>query len=149
MIITERKEITVIEHNVIGVICNCCGKPVKQDKLNSVQQLNFSFGYDSLFDNNNPWIAEMCEICLIKFVKTFKIVPKNFMIDKSYISKYDNNHDLHQKAFEVWKETNEWDYDEEDPYNSFYDEDFLEYEEISDAVEDRKPLHTNPFKLVK
>ena len=146
MIITESVEITVVEHNVVGVICNCCGKPVKQDKLNSVQQLNFSFGYDSLFDNNNPWIAEMCEICLIKFIKTFKIVPKNFMIDKSYISKYDNNHDLHQKAFEVWKETNEWDYDE-DPYINFYEEDFLEYEEISDALEVRKPLHINVVKL--
>jgi len=147
MIITERKEITIIEHSVVGVICNCCGEPVEQEKINSIQQLNFSFGYDSLFDNNNPWKAEMCENCLIKFIKTFKIVPENFMIDKSYISKYDNNHDLHQKAFIVWKETNEWDYGEEDPYNNFYDEDFLEYEEVSDALEVRKPLHINVAKL--
>jgi len=147
MIITKNVEVTRTEQIVVGVICNCCGKPVEQDKLDSIQQLNFSFGYNSIFDNNNSWKAQMCEICLIKFVKTFMIVPENFMIDKSYISKYDNNHDLHQTAFEIWKETNEW--EDDDPYKSFYEEDFSDYEEISDAIEDRKPLHTNPFKLVK
>ena len=145
MIITESIEITRTEQVIVGVICNCCGKPVEQDKLDSIQQLNFSFGYNSIFDNNNSWKAQMCEICLINFIKTFKIVPENFMIDKSFISKYDNNHDLHQEAFELWKETNEW--KDEDPYMNFYEEDFLEYEEVSDALEVRKPLHINVVKL--
>jgi len=145
MIITENIEITRTEQVIVGVICNCCGKPVEQDKLDSIQQLNFSFSYNSIFDNNNSWKAQMCEICLINFIKTFKIVPENFMIDKSFISKYDNNHDLHQEAFELWKETNEW--KDEDPYMNFYEEDFLEYEEVSDALEVRKPLHINVVKL--
>ena len=145
MIITESVEITRTEQVIVGVICNCCGKPVEQDKLDSIQQLNFSFSYNSIFDNNNSWKAQMCEICLINFIKTFKIVPENFMIDKSFISKYDNNHDLHQEAFELWKETNEW--KDEDPYMNFYEEDFLEYEEVSDALEVRKPLHINVVKL--
>jgi len=58
------------------------------------------------------------------------------------------------------KATNVWNCDE-NPWKDFYSEDnsdqedesYEEYEEyneeVSDALEDRKPLHTNPFKLVK
>jgi len=33
MIITKSVEVTRTEQVIVGVICNCCGKPVEQDKL--------------------------------------------------------------------------------------------------------------------
>ena len=75
-----------------------------------------------------------------------------------FTSSFDLDHDLHQKLFVEWQETNIWNCDE-NPWQDYYSEgnsdqelesyeEYEEYnEEISDAIEVRKPLHINVARL--
>ena len=150
---TENIEIVTFVKKIISIKCNCCGKDVDPCG-NSVQEIKLDFGYYSRFDMQS-WNLDLCEECIIKIIKGFKIVPEKFMSDSSYISEFDSDHNLHQKLFEEWQQTDVWNYDD-NPYEDNLDQEFESYEEyeeyneeFSDAIEDRKPLHTNPFKLVK
>ena len=91
-------------------------------------------------------------------MKEFLVVPDNFMGEKAYVPAFISDHELHQSLFDEWKISGEWNYDD-NPWKNYYGdgsqqglesyEEYEEYnEEISDAIEDRKPLHTN-LRLVK
>jgi len=153
MRIFENVETIVVVSELKGVLCNKCGEVFSShdDKIQSVNTPLGEYG-DCKF--------EMCDKCILKMIKGFAIVPTNFKSNPNYTSSFDLDHTLHQKLFKQWQETNVWNCDE-NPWKDYYSSDNLnqdnesyeEYEEyneeISDALEDRKPLHTNPFKLVK
>jgi len=153
MIITESVEITRTEQIVVGKLCNKCGN-VFSSYAENIKTSNTDLGE---YGNCK---SEICDDCWIKFIKTFSIVPSGFKSNPQFTSSFDLDHDLHQKLFVEWQETNVWNCDE-NPWRDYYSEDNSiqefeeyeeyteEYEEFYDAVEDRKPLHTNPFKLVK
>ena len=150
MIITKRVEVTKTEQILVGKVCNKCGN-VFEPHDEQVKPFESQMGY------NVNWKCELCDMCILSIIKTFAIVPENFMSDSNFTSSFDLDHELHQRLFDVWKATNVWNCDENpwrDYYSEYNENQELELyeecnEEISDAIEDRKPLHTNPFKLVK
>lgn len=109
--------------------CNCCGKTVewkpKGDFMESkdglwdgqMQNFNFSWGYASSHDTET-WDFDLCEDCIIGLIKTFKVVPEGF---KLYEMRLDPTR--HQKVFDDWKETGEW---EEYKYHTY--EELVKYE---------------------
>jgi len=153
MIITKSMEITRTEQIVVGKLCNKCGN------VFSSHAENIKTSVTDLGEYGNCK-SEICDDCWIEFIRTFSIVPLGFKSNPQFTSSFDLDHDLHQKLFIEWQETNVWNCDE-NPWKDYYSEDNLnqgfeeyeeyneEYEEFYDAIEDRKPLHTNPFKLVK
>lgn len=140
MRIVENVKTVVVIPELKGIICNCCGECFGPNYTNTTQQFNLNFGYGSKYGNQKPWEFEMCEMCIIKLIKGFKHVPENFMSEKSIISACDTDSELHQRVFEEWQETGEWNWEDEDPYKEYYQEDENE--------EDRKHAHTNGLKLV-
>jgi len=145
MRIYENVETLVIVSNLKGILCNKCGKPFNPHDEN-IQPFNTSLG-----DYGNCK-SEICDVCALEFIKSFVIVPNGFMSSPHFTSSFDLDHELHQKLFDAWKISGVWNCDE-NPWKDYYDnsDDSQEenYEEFYDATEDRKPLHTNPFKLVK
>lgn len=89
--------------------CNCCGKSVKvrpnsRDEWNDdIKEFYVDFGYESHHDGEK-WSFDLCEECLINIVKQFKYVPYGFMED-NYTTL---SREEHQKVFENWKETGQW-----------------------------------------
>lgn len=84
--------------------CNKCSKLSKRSEMDSSHKnINLEFGYESKHDSE-IWNFDLCEECLIEFIKTFNIVPDGFYQDKTYYPLEKN----HQKSFEIWKKTNEW-----------------------------------------
>jgi len=152
MIITESVEITRTEQVIVGRLCNKCGN-VFSSHAENIKTSNTDLGE---YGNCK---SEICDDCWIKFIRTFSIVPSGFKSNPQFTSSFDLDHDLHQKLFVEWQETNVWNCDE-NPWRDYYsngnsDQEFEEYEEYNeeyeefyDAVEDRKPLHTN-LRLVK
>ena len=152
MIITESVEVTRTEQIVVGKLCNKCGN-VFSSYAENIKTSNTDLGE---YGNCK---SEICDDCWIKFIRTFSIVPSGFKSNPQFTSSFDLDHDLHQKLFVEWQETNTWNCDE-NPWKNYYgdgnsgedNESYEEYEEyneeISDAIEDRKPLHTN-LRLVK
>ena len=149
MRIFENVETIVVVSELKGVLCNKCGEVFSShdDKIQSVNTPLGEYG-DCKF--------EMCDKCILKMIKGFAIVPTNFKSNPNYTSSFDLDHTLHQKLFKQWQETNVWNCDE-NPWRDYYEnydeliseeESYEEYEEVSDAIEDRKPLHTN-LRLVK
>ena len=74
----EYEEIQVTKKVLKSITCNKCGKSkeitdfgFEQDEFHS---LNLSFGYGSGFDEER-WKFDLCESCLVDFVKTFKYSP--------------------------------------------------------------------------
>lgn len=89
--------------------CNKCGKEVKVDHEkvceweDDIKGFSLSFGYESSFDGER-WSFDLCEDCLVNIIKEFKYVPDGFKKDQ-----YDNfTQEEHQKIFDYWKETGEW-----------------------------------------
>jgi len=152
MIITKSIEVTRTEQIVVGKLCNKCGN-VFSSYAENIKTSNTDLGE---YGNCK---SEICDDCWIKFIRTFSIVPSGFKSNPQFTSSFDLDHDLHQKLFIEWQETNVWNCDD-NPWRDYYSEDNLdqefesyeEYEEyneeISDAIEVRKPLHTN-LRLVE
>lgn len=107
--LTQVTEVTVSE----TVTCNRCGKStisVKDEHnfdIDLYHNVGFSFGYGSNFDMER-WSFDICEDCLVDFIKTFKHVPSGFQLDPSIIL-VENESDEHQMLFDHWKKTGEWD----------------------------------------
>lgn len=102
---------------VRGIICNGCGDAFEPNYSDTTQEF-------ATVDKNNsryptPFKFELCETCLTKIVKTFKIVPENFMNETAYVPSFMSDHDLHQKLFDEWKSTDKWNCDE-NPYKEYY-----------------------------
>jgi hypothetical protein len=141
MRIVENIEKVVLTEQLVGVVCNCCGKALETNELNSVQKINLSFGYGSEFDTQE-WGVDLCENCIKNITKQFKVVPDKFMSNPFFTSSFDLDHDLHQEMFNKWKINEEWDdtYDEEELYQGYIE--FIESQL-------RKPADSNTFKIVK
>ena len=145
MRITSARETIVIVDDLEGLVCNCCGKLFKPEQSDLVQHFDLHFGYHSKFDNKGNWKGEICENCYVAFIKTFKIVPENFMSDPDYISDYDKDHNLHQELFDNWKETDEWPEDENT--DCFYS--FEENYEETENTETLQPTNSPILKIIK
>jgi len=150
------KKVTKEVDEVVANQCHKCGIWFESDNNDTTQSFHIDFSPASKYDF--PWDVTLCETCLEKIVKEFLIVPDNFMGEKAYVPIFISDHELHQSLFDEWKISGEWNYDE-NPWKNYYGdgsqqelesyEEYEEYnEEISDAIEDRKPLHTN-LRLVK
>jgi len=145
------KKVTKEVDEVVANQCHKCGIWFKSDNNDTTQSFHIDFSPASKYDF--PWDVTLCETCLEKIVKEFLVVPDNFMGEKAYVPAFISDHELHQSLFDEWKRTDEWNYDD-NPWKNYYGdgsqqelesyEEYEEYdEEISDAIEDRKPLHTN------
>jgi len=145
MIITKSVEVIRTEQIVVGKLCNKCGN-VFEIFDESIQPIN-----------TNQGKYEICNDCELKFIRTFKHVPENFMNESGYVPAFITDHDLHQSLFEEWQRSGEWNYDDNpykndcENYDDCLEEDevYEKYEEFYDAEEDRKPLHTSILRLVK
>lgn len=118
MKVIKNIETKVMIEEVQAIICNKCGEIIEP---NTEQHFAPSFGYNSPHDGEK-WGYETCELCLIEHIKTFKIVPDNFMSDTSYISPSDLDPALKQSLFELWKETGEWKEEPDNTYEGYYSE---------------------------
>ncbi|WP_137743412.1 hypothetical protein [Robertmurraya siralis] len=110
MRISHYKTITETREKETGytAICNMCGKEnifeENDDSLNDdTQHIELHFGYGSKFDMER-WSFDLCDDCLIEIVKQFKYVPEGFYEDSSL----NLTPEEHQKIFDNWKETGEW-----------------------------------------
>lgn len=107
---TEKVEQIVEEVVSETITCNKCGNSVTQEQRgfesDYYQNINLHFGYGSSFDMET-WNFDICEDCLVEFVKTFKHVPSGFRSDEYLV--IDDESKEHQKLFENWKETGKWD----------------------------------------
>jgi len=151
MIITESVEVTRTEKIVVGKLCNKCGN-VFSSYAENIKTSNTDLGE---YGNCK---SEICDDCNLKFIKSFAIVPIGFKSSPHFTSSFDLDHELHQKLFDEWKISGIWNCDE-NPWQDYYSEgnsdqelefyeEYEEYiEEISDALEVRKPLHINVAKL--
>ena len=151
------KKVTKEVDEVVATQCHKCGIWYESNHNDTTQSFHIEFNQASKYEY--PWDVTLCETCLEKIVKEFLVVPDNFMGEKAYVPAFISDHELHQSLFDEWKISGEWNYDD-DPWKSYYGdgnsnqelesyEEYEEYnEEISDAIEDRKPLHTN-LRLVK
>lgn len=140
--VNEKKLVVVSE--LKGIQCNKCGCIFEPNYEDRVQRFdNILFGYGSEYVNQKPWGFELCEECLLEFIKEFKIVPENFMSSASLISVCDSDSELHQKAFDHWKETDEWDYDDENPYGDHYHGNGINDENEVENEEQQQQEETN------
>ncbi|MBM7598248.1 hypothetical protein JOC34_000605 [Virgibacillus halotolerans] len=97
-----------------SIACNKCGNSIvanlRDGEGNFNQDLyhgiDLRFGYGSNHDLEH-WNFDLCEDCLVEFVKTFKHVPSGFYLDTSYLNVEDESEE-HQKLFDHWKKTGEW-----------------------------------------
>jgi|GEM_PF-2621711 len=87
----------------IKVICNKCGKSIKRSYDEDFKTINLDFGYESSFDGET-WSFDLCDDCLEEMIKTFKYPPSGFKIDNHLLL----DDDMHQRVFEDWKITGEW-----------------------------------------
>jgi len=151
MIITKSVEITRTEQIVVGKVCNKCGN-VFSPHAEDIQPSNTDLGE---YGNCK---SEICNNCWLEFIRSFSIVPTGFKSSPHFTSSFDLDHELHQSLFKEWQISNVWNCDE-NPWKNYYSdgnsdqdnescEEYEEYnEEISDALEVRKPLHINVVKL--
>lgn len=89
-------------------ICNKCGKPFGQWDTEEHQHFYFDFGYESHHDGEKisfDLCGSCLDECLEMIVQTFNVVPNGWRIG-DYVSL---TQDQHQKVFERWKETGDWD----------------------------------------
>lgn len=61
------------------IICNRCGKTkaitdlgFEEDQFHAIELI---FGYGSNYDDEK-WNFNLCEVCIVEYVKTFKYLPK-------------------------------------------------------------------------
>jgi len=147
MRITKSVEVTKNEQFLVGSLCNKCGE-VFEPHDDKIQSFNLQLGYHN-------WQYELCDDCIVDMVRSFLIVPSGFMSDPNFTSSFDIDHELHQNLFDEWKLSGKWNCDE-NPWRDFYSEDNSDqefesyeeyYEEISNAIEVRKPLRINVVRL--
>lgn len=126
------------------VICNKCGKPLSyQDISDQNYNFSFDFGYASHHDGEKISF-DLCGNCLDEVlnvgVKTFKYVPEGFKQDNDLPLDKDN----HQKVFEHWKETDNWEemmfytYEELVELNGYFNTNYLN--EVIKKFHPDKPL---------
>lgn len=93
------------------IACNSCGKSISQTQLgfesDHFHNVNLHFGYGSNYDMEH-WSFDICEDCITSYIKTFKHVPSGFQLDQQFLIIEDESEE-HQKLFEDWLETDEWD----------------------------------------
>lgn len=75
MRIVESVETVVVVQELKGIVCNCCGKTSEPHYIDSTQQFRLGFGYGSKYDCET-WEFDLCEECLEKFVRGFKVTPQ-------------------------------------------------------------------------
>lgn len=103
MIKTEKQEVTEIKDVPVSITCNCCGEESEEVQYNAqYQEIYLSFGYGSQFDMET-WSIHLCEDCLVKYIKTFKVAPSGFGEDNMY-GYNDHNQKENQKYFEKWRD---------------------------------------------
>ncbi|TPF18077.1 hypothetical protein [Priestia megaterium] len=102
-----RKESITKEKIVMCNKCGCESKGVDRDNFydSQFQNIDCSFGYGSDYDME-AWNFDLCEECLVEFIKTFKHVPDGFKLDSHYMIIKDRSE--HQKVFNEWKATDNW-----------------------------------------
>lgn len=111
MKISHVETITETKEKEVGYAqtCNKCGKMklikygVDHEWSNDMKNVHLDFGYESSFDGES-WSFDLCEECLIDMVKGFRCVPSGFMEH----STDDFTYEEHQKIFDNWKDTGEW-----------------------------------------
>jgi hypothetical protein len=119
---------TVEEYQTIEVICNKCGKVhtakdggvIVDDSYKEPHSFTCAFGYYSGYDDE-IWNFDLCETCLVDIIKTFKYAPSGFFTDRYTLARGNN----HQKVFDYWKQTGEW---EEYRFSSY--EEILELKDL-------------------
>ena len=127
MKVFENIETVVIVQEEKGIICNRCGKvTLPYDEM--MQSINLPFG------QYGNWKFDLCSECLFNFIKEFQIVPENFTPIPANVASLD--HDLHQELFNEWKNTNEWKWEEEDPYKDYYSNELMPNELKSELDEE-------------
>jgi len=149
MRIINKVEKIVTKNELVGIICNKCGNLFSPHD-DKIQPLNTPLG------DYGDCKFELCDDCSLEIIKTFAIVPENFMSDSNFISSFDLDHELHQQLFDEWKSSGKWNCDE-NPWRDYYNEDnssqeYEEYEEYYEGnknIETRKPLHSSVLKLVE
>jgi hypothetical protein len=98
----------------IYIVCNCCGdkldlSTIEIPEINSFQEVSLNFGPSSEHDDQK-WVVDLCENCIVKMVKQFKFVPNGFKEDRMEKAIDSTNPGLHQELFEKWKISDKWDY---------------------------------------
>lgn len=93
----EYERMIVEEVNQVpkSIACNKCGKRSelsgskheRELELNLYQYFYCNFGYGSKFDTDS-WEFDLCEKCLVDFIKTFKHLPEDY--DEKYVNKVYN-----------------------------------------------------------
>lgn len=106
----EYRETKKVEKQIeeVSAACNKCGKKFEKNKSDlcwDAQLHNFgvSGGYGSEYDMES-FDFDLCEECVNELVKTFMIVPNGFKMGSFVYPK----HEHHQKVFNNWKVTGEW-----------------------------------------
>lgn len=88
----EEVVVEVKEELPTSITCNKCGKSTKLQgedyerewQANSYQSLYCHFGFGSKFDTET-WEFELCEKCLIEFIRTFNHLPEGY--DEEYANR--------------------------------------------------------------
>lgn len=111
--IIEEIQVTKMETQIIqeSRMCNKCGKEFIKDQNDNwndfydaeIHGVGFSFGYGSPFDGER-WEYDVCEQCMVDYIKTFQYVPEGFKQNEYHLL----TPEQHQKVFDNWKETGEW-----------------------------------------
>lgn len=83
----EKEKVLLVDREVVTKIiyvCNKCGKEEVEENPeqdftvdNKIHELGVSFGYGSIFDSEY-WGFDLCNDCLMEFIKTFKHKPDGF-----------------------------------------------------------------------
>jgi len=137
----EKVQKTMEDNELRGIQCNKCGEIFEPNYGNIIHEINISDGYSSKF--TSPFKFDICEKCLIKFLKEFLLVPDNFMNDFAGVPPYATDHELHQKLFNEWKKTEKWNY-EDNPYRDAWmsKEEFINIEDDEKFYEELENIKT-------
>lgn len=139
MHIIKTKEVEVIkmESQIVKEtkICNKCGKEITPTYSDNFINFFQRFGYESNFDGET-WDWDICPECLLEWIKTFKYVPDGFFQGEYNIL----SPEQHQKVFDNWKETDEW---EEFKFNTYEElvsmKDILSYNFVNSLIKQYYP----------
>lgn len=97
-----KKETVTVEKQIhVSTTCNKCGKTVEPEQVDFWVWETFAYDFSIAFKEGSEfegqrWLSDICEECVIEFVKTFKIVPQYF--DETVSEKS-------QEVFDEWKIT--------------------------------------------
>lgn len=109
------------------------------------QDITFDFGYPHKFDGQT-WHIDLCIDCLLDIIKTFKYVPNGFMQDR-YLELQSKQH---QKVFDNWKQTNEWEMFKFMPYEEFKElKGYLQDDFYNLMLQKYHPTYYNNLEITK